>query len=359
MSYSEFPHTNYSDHDHVELILLYKKLVAEYEGTLEEITEVSNRLDKYEADMDARILNIENVIVPQAVNRAVQDAMYSYQQEVNTRFNNMNNRLSTIENMYDSIQVDLQELNDSFTAQLSAVRQELLGKVSDLQAQINNFNNQVTNLAKKIDEFEKNTISEMDLFKEQVMKENDSFIEEVNKEVTKFEENIDNWLKVLRADYTLRDDEVLSSANKYTDVKVSALHTLIESLNLASNEKEVRWVWQYGCCFGGYNAIQWYNEAPITCEDWNKSGITCVDWYVRGREVFGWFDRRKFMFSPVSGRYVDVRVALLELASALKINGLTAGDYEKLGFTAEEYDSFQKTAGEYDWNGKELLKHVQ
>ena len=55
MSYAEFPHTNYSDMDFHELIAFYKEVKKDYEGTLNSITELSNRLDSYEATVNERI----------------------------------------------------------------------------------------------------------------------------------------------------------------------------------------------------------------------------------------------------------------------------------------------------------------
>lgn len=318
MSYSEFPHTHYSSDDNSELIVLYKQLLDAYDGTLKEIEAVSKRLEQYENDMNARIQQIENVTVPNAVNRAVQEAMYAYQQDVNNRFNELTIRLSAVENMYDSLQSELYTEISGVQNDIDALREEMIRRDESLQSQISKFNQQVES----------------------------------------FENAVRDMLKLQMDDTISRDYEMLMDSKKYTDMKVSALHTLIETLDLTSNMKCIKWVWQYGCNFGGYTAIQWYNETPITCELWNKIHINCVDWYVRGREVFHWFDRRRFMFSPVSGKYVDVRTALLELATALKINGLTAEEYDSLGFTAQEYDSFRETAGDYDWNGRELATDV-
>ena len=366
MSYSEFPHTNYSDHDHIELIRLYQKLVSDYSGTLEEIKAVTARLDKYEKDMDAKILDIESRAVPAAVNRAVQDAMYQYQQDVNNRINNLNIRISTVENMYDSIQSSIDSAVAGVSEEIDELRDELTRKTGALQTQINEFNNAVNVLSDKFVKLETsvtvtagNIYSSMDELRRETtetvnkaVSDNEKFVVD---ELVAFRDIFKGDIGKLRNELLVNDSLIYLRAGRYTDSKVSALHTLIESLNLASNQQEIKWVWQYGCCFGGYNAIQWYNETPITCEDWNRVGISCVDWYVRGREIFGWFEHQRFMFSPVSGEYVDVRVALMELAAALKINGLTAEEYDGLGFTAEEYDSYRETAVEYDWNGRSLL----
>lgn len=331
MSYaeSEFPHTSYYDYDNRELIRLYIKLTDEYEVTMNEIKSVSARLDKYEADMDSRISDLENNAIPKVVDLAVKNAMYNYQVDVNNRLNALNNRVSTVESMYASLQGQISDEVNGLRTDLNNLREDVIRNNNNLTNQINQLSNKINQISDEM--------------------------HQMNSEITSYinisMNNMDGIMK-------LRDAQVLSDSKEYTDTKVSALYTLIEGLDLASNKKEIRWVWQYGCCFGGYNAIQWYNETPITCDWWNKSNITCEDWYVRSREIFGWFKRRQYMFSPISGKYVDVRQALMELASALKINGLTAEEYEKLGFTAEEYDAFNETAIDYDWNGRRLLGNV-
>lgn len=358
MSYSEFPHTQYSCDDNRELIMLYKKLLDDYSGTLHEIELVSKRLTDYENNMNARILEIENVTVPNAVNRAVQEAMYQYQQEINNRFNALSLRLSTVETMYESLSNDLNTEVAGLRSDIDALREEMVRVDTSLQNQINNFNNQVSELNQKYERFVHQVNMDMSQFEDRIVDKMNDYRNEMVQSQQVFEHAVNEMLKLQMSDTISRDYEMLMDSKKYTDMKVSALHTLIETLDLTSNLKCIKWVWQYGCNFGGYDAIQWYNEPTITCELWNQIKINCVDWYVRGREVFHWFDRRRFMFSPVSGKYVDVRTALLELASALKINGLSAEEYDKLGFTAEEYDAFGVTAKEYDWNGRVLATDV-
>lgn len=358
MSYSEFPHTHYSSDDNRELIVLYKQLLDAYDGTLKEIEAVSKRLDQYENDMNARIQHIENVTVPNAVNRAVQEAMYAYQQDVNNRFNELTIRLSTVENMYDSLQSELYTEISGVQNDIDALREEMILRDEALQSQINNFNQQVETISQQMEQFKHDVRDEISYFEDNMKLSFNVYLNEMKASQETFENAVRDMLKLQMDDTISRDYEMLMDSKKYTDMKVSALHTLIETLDLTSNMKCIKWVWQYGCNFGGYNAIQWYNETPITCELWNKIHINCVDWYVRGREVFHWFDRRRFMFSPVSGKYVDVQTALLELATALKINGLTAEEYDNLGFTAQEYDVFRETAGDYDWNGRELATDV-
>lgn len=355
MSYSEFPHTLYgNDCDHIELIRLYKELVADYSGTLEEINSVTERLNDYVRDMNAQISNITNTVVPAAVDRAVRESISQYQSEMNTRINNLVNRVSTVENMYDSIQADIASASNNLQSEIDRLRAELMGADNTLQTQINNFNRRVDNLSQRISQFESNTEKQLEDMRRNLYDAIDESADEMEYNIGVAFDNLSERISTVENESKLRDMSVLNQSKAYTDDKVSSLHTLIENLDAAEQARKLLWLWQYGCNFGGYNAIQWYNEPMISCEDWNDSEITCVDWYVRGREVFHWFGRRNRMFSPVSGRYVDVKEALLELATALKINGITAGDYEQLGFTAREYENFREQAGDYDWNGRVL-----
>lgn len=358
VSYSEFPHTTYSEHGHVELIRLYQQLTADYAGTLNEITAVNNRLLQYENDMNSRIVTIETVTVPNAVNRSVQEAMNGYMQDINKRFNDLQIRLSTVENMYDSIQSTIDQ-------EVGGVRNDLELLRAEVQSIQNNLQGQITGFSKQVDQVNAN----MAAFISGIQAENTEFRKEIQQNINELDTNMSNRLqeaidmlvdfqKLQREDYIMRDVLNLKDSIAYTDEKVSALHTLIESLNEFQFKEQIRWLWQYGCNFGGYNAIQWYNDTFISCEDWNKSNISCTDWYVRGREIFHWFDRQHFMFSPVSGRYVDTRIAILEIATAIKINGITAAEYDSAKYTGQEYNALELSASDYDWNGRRLITDV-
>lgn len=63
-----------------------------------------------------------------------------------------------------------------------------------------------------------------------------------------------------------------------------------------------------------------------------------------------------FMYSPISGKYEDVRVVLRDVITTFhKANSLTASEYDALQLTASAYDAHNLTAVDYDFNGKTLL----
>jgi len=63
-----------------------------------------------------------------------------------------------------------------------------------------------------------------------------------------------------------------------------------------------------------------------------------------------------YMYSPITGRYEDVRVVVQEIISFYHGDEiLTASEYDALDLTATAYDAYQLTAQEYDLQGKTLL----
>lgn len=61
------------------------------------------------------------------------------------------------------------------------------------------------------------------------------------------------------------------------------------------------------------------------------------------------------VFDPTTGIKGDVQTALDSVAGLIRIDALTAGEYDALELTAEEYDAAGLTAYQYDYQGKLLL----
>lgn len=311
MGYSEFSSTDYSQWDMHEFIELYKRLVDNYAGTLQRITDTNNRLTAYEENVNARIKHITEVVVPGAVDSAVATAIAQYGQ-----------RVTTLEGYVNVLQADVNTLKNS-TVELNA-KIDLVK--SNMEA---NIANEVEILEGKISALENATQQAIDLLRSDITAQ----------------------LGLIQADMIVRDEATFQRGKRYTDEQIKDIQKKIDDIDMELDKASIRWVWQMGCCFGGYSAVQWYNETPITAQMWHDMHFNAVDWYVRGREVFGWFHRRDHMFSPVSGRWMSVKDCLYELCQKLKINGITAKEYDDRAITAGEYEMFQLLADEYDWNG--------
>ena len=323
MSYAEFPHTNYEDTDFHELIELYKKVHDEYSGTLEQINTVSNKLDNYQSSM--------NAVIREQVDTATKSAMATYTStiestltQIRTSINNLNNQL---DRYVDSLQVAVEKLNEN----LSTETIDRKSGDSLLSEQINNLANRVNSISSDI-------------------------AMQIASEHSYLEKELDSIRKEVDLIVTESFTHAISESTMYTAQQINALDyklsEKIREIAEASGHKAIKWVWQYGCYHGGFSAIQWYYLTEISADEWNETSINCIEWYVEAKEIFTKFDNRNKMFSPVSGRWVDVKVALMELAVALNINAMTAEEYESLGLTADEYDRFFITAQQYDWAGK-------
>lgn len=307
----EFPACDFEGQDMHEFIMLYKELVDDYSGTLKMIQDVSTRLDKYTADMNAQISNITNVIVPQSVNSAVANAMAGYQQEINT----IKARINAIDSQINALQNSTVELDSKIDSMVSTLRGEIQSAYTNLVQQISVMQNYL------------------------------------HTQIEVVETDLNDKIEKLTASMIVRDEATYARATQYTDSKIADIQKLIEQINLEIDKASIKWVWDNGCNFGGYSAWLWYQETPITAQEWHDKKFTCVDWYVRGREIFSWFKRRMFMFSPITGRYESVQHVVYDLCNVLKINGITAQEYEDRQITAQQYEEWKLRADEYDWDG--------
>ena len=103
----------------------------------------------------------------------------------------------------------------------------------------------------------------------------------------------------------------------------------------------------------GFTAIEWH-KAHITAQYFKDSNISAMTYWMYGSTELG---AHSMMFSPVSGRYTTVKMAVYELADFLKVGDfskLTASEFDALNLTAKNYDDKNVKAQSYDWHGKEI-----
>ena len=66
------------------------------------------------------------------------------------------------------------------------------------------------------------------------------------------------------------------------------------------------------------------------------------------------------VYSPVSGKLMTVQNALNELYDyGIRVEGLTASEYDALGLTASEYDGLELTAFDYDMYGRKIIADLK
>lgn len=364
MPYAEFPSAMYEQFEFVELIDLYKKVSADYAGTLQGITDLSNRLTDYERNMDNRILELQQTFIPEAVNTAVTNSIQSFMQEVNTQLNSVHNDyLKTQQDIADMTNL----VNSTFDAsdrQIQMMREEIVSFQNQTNTQITNLNNQFTAFTTEV----RNQVQELTVNQGEFMQQMADWATDFEKEIAEinaeFQSMMDDKVNAyyLRLKYAseldvsaLREEIAENSKkdNAYTDKKISALNQKVDNIAEQLGVQGIRWLYDNCCNVHGYSALQWYNDVEITCEDWNKSGISCLDWYIRGRDCFNWWCRMTRVISPISGKSISPQHAIIELANALKVNAFTAEEYDSLQLDADRYERIGFEAQRYDWAGKE------
>lgn len=294
MGYAEFPDIDLSDTSFRELIQYYLEVRDKYNGTLQQITETNNRLTEYEKDVDGRI------------NGAVESAIDIYKGTVQTE---MDRRFSNIElNLNRRVQeiVEQQQIFES------GVNEELDRMNTDIDSYKNQMNRRFESLSHMVVDALDAQDTKIDIFKEQMV-------------------------------------TLITNYQNYVDAKLEEIKA-----TLPLEIQSIKWLWDNVFQWHGFNCYEWYNYNDVTCEEWNRSEITCSEWYTDGKHIFAWYDNLHKFFSPVSGERVGASEAVVELAKYLKINSMTAGEYDSLHITADKYDCMRTTAGDYDWSG-ELL----
>lgn len=288
MGYAEFPHTNYSDTDFAELISLYKEVRDKYHGTLNEITALRDRLTEYESDMTVKVKEYADSVLKNRMD------------EVNAKVDALSTQLiGTLNNSLNKIVSDL----DAYKSALDA-------KIKDYQRNTElNFVN-----------FESKILDSVSGYFNANQKEYEATVKSIKRQVCACKKEMRNEINALKDAINIKPDTA-------------------------------KWLWDNMLHNNGMSAYEWYKESNLTCEDWNNSGITCINWYNNAKFIFNWYVNLLMLFSPVSGEYVTVQEAVVELANRLKINSITAGDYDSLNLTADEFDRFVKNIGEYDWLG--------
>lgn len=321
MGYSEFPHSLYGrvDDDMHELIALYKQLTGKYDGTLNRITEVSNRLDGYITDMNSQIRNIEQNVIPDAVNKSVENATNAFSEAI-----------AKIRNDIRLLSTELERIDAKIDNSFSIFE--------------TNMRNLEISLRALIDALELRMNTGLDAIRDTI---------------SQTENRLNLRISEIYADMIVRDNATYFRAKQYMDRQIEHIHDALDKINVEIDKASIKWVWDNGCNFGGYSAIEWYNDTVLTAGIWNKMKFTAVDWYVRGREVTGFFDRRNYMFSPVSGKYRSLKNVINEICEELKVNGITAGEYEALKISAGDYDKFGLKAGEFDWESFYIFKQKE
>lgn len=300
MAYSQFPHTNYHDTDLRELIELYKKLVDEYQGTLSTITEVNDRLTKYESN------------VPHYVRFLMDEEIQKYITACKNEKLQLSSQIKMLEN----------DIND--------VRTKLEREVRSLIADDNA-------LADEIREYRKEFLNTLEVYDRKFSEMRLMILASSSKDKQTLERAIADMKKTVA-------DIPKSELPVFNPIKVAN-----DSINGAIND-----IYNIALNRLGFTAIAWHKTTHITAQYFKDSDIGAMTYWMYGTTELG---AHNMMFSPVSGKYTTVKMAIYELADFLKVgefSKLTASEFDALNLTAKNYDDKNVKAQSYDWHGKEI-----
>lgn len=296
---SEFPHTNYHDSDLRELIELYKKLVDEYQGTLNTITEVNNRLNKYESN------------VPHYVRFLMDEEIQKY--------------ITACKNEKLQLEAQIKMLENDINDVRSKLEREVRSLIADDNA-----------LADEIKEYRKEFLNTLEVYDRKFSEMRLMILASSSKDRQMLEKAIADMKKTV-ADIPKSELPVFNPIKVENDTINGAINDIY---NIAINRL-------------GFTAIAWH-KAHLTTQYFKDSNISAMTYWMYGSMELG---VHNMMFSPVSGRYTTVKMAVYELADFLKVGDfskLTASEFDALNLTAKNYDDKNVKAQSYDWHGKEL-----
>lgn len=300
MSYSEFPHTNYHDTDLRELIELYKKLVDEYQSTLNTITEVNNRLNKYESN------------VPHYVRFLTDEAIQKYIVACKNERLELTAQIKMLENEINTVRTKLEKGYRSLVADDNA-------------------------LADEIGEYRKEFLNTLDVYDRKFSEMRLMILASSSKDRQTLDRAISDMKKTV-AEIPKSELPVFNPIKVENDSVNGAINDIY---NIALNRL-------------GFTAIDWHKATHITAQYFKDSEISAITYWMYGTDELG---AHNMMFSPVSGKYTTVKMAIYELADFLKVgeySKVTASEFDALNLTAKNYDDKNVKAQSYDWHGKEL-----
>lgn len=299
MAYSEFPHTNYHGTDLRELIELYKKLVDEYDGTLSAINEVNYRLSSYESN------------IPHYVRFLMDEEIKKY--------------ITACKNEKVQLEAQIKMLENDINDVRSKLEREVRSLIADDNA-----------LADEIKEYRKEFLNTLEVYDRKFSEMRLMILASSSKDRQMLEKAIADMKKTV-ADIPKSELPVFNPIKVENDTINGAINDIY---NIAINRL-------------GFTAIAWH-KAHITAQYFKDSNISAMTYWMYGSIELG---VHNMMFSPVSGRYTTVKMAVYELADFLKVGDfskLTASEFDALNLTAKNYDDKNVKAQSYDWHGKEL-----
>lgn len=145
--------------------------------------------------------------------------------------------------------------------------------------------------------------------------------------------------------------DILANANDYTDGQIHELKVYVDAADKAIDEA----LHQLAAVVDA-NRIHCEEAIAATVAALEKAidAASAADRAYTDAQINALrsdVSQQVYVYSPISGEYVDIQTAINELAGTRR-NALTADQYDSLEKTATAYDAEQCSAYDYDFRGK-------
>lgn len=165
-----------------------------------------------------------------------------------------------------------------------------------------------------------------------------------------FRTEIQEWVKNQNNLLDIKFTGEIAALKKYVDDAVIGTIYVYNIFRGAKTTVDIYLEDMYNYLRAGALTAGEYDALKITAGRYDSLYLKAYQYDVAGR----WYFDEEKVFSPVTGEYVAVQVALQELAS-LHQDALTANEYDALLLTAQIYDDKAITAYTYDFDGQNAV----
>lgn len=284
----EFPNTNFYNSDLRELIAMYKKLVKEYDGIVQQLNDIRD--------------NIEQI-----VDTYLDKDLSQFKAEL---LNVINNELTEMKQEVRELQREVRKEIDEYKGEVEESLERLNAELRQFETKIDNriqtIENQITKVYLDMAEYKHEMRSLFEL-------EKNILIQYINEHITQI-----TRLYVVNP-YTGKYEDVQEVLNQMAGYVTS-------SYGLTADE---------------------YDKLQLTASAYDAKRITAIEYSSRG--ILKFF-RELYMKlrSPWTGEFDYYDNVIYKLVD-LQRQSYTATEYDELQLTADDYDVLELTAYYYDW----------
>lgn len=303
--------------------LSYWETLARFNVKLNEVIDWANN---YRDELKAYV---DNAVYQNLV--TMRNELNAYKQEVNSDLQDMQNQLNQIIN-------NVNQIISSFEARIN---KQIADFTSEINTTIDNFRTEIT--------------TDINNFKEEItnqIKENEAW---VKAKILAMQAELNAKLQLVYYQLTVNKEfskmytdnaitQLIKDLPKYYPVPVicpvnAQLMPLQKCLDLMY---ETLRVW-------AISASQ-YDLLNLTAQRYDDMQIRAIEYDLKAWLYLGPYYYIHFTFSGITGKFVPIQQAIRELYQLLRIESLTAEQYDTKEFSANTYDEKEISAYQYSWS---------